>query len=479
MITKASQRGGGSQLAAHLMNAHDNERVEVAEMRGCVARDLHGAFKEWHAQSTTTNCTKYLYSLSVNPDQRQGRMTREQYCDFLDRVEKKLGLASQGRVVVFHAKKDKYGIAREHCHAVWSRIDARRGRAITISFDRFKRVAIARAFARELGRTIPKGMEAEQAAPDFTRKATNVKLAETQQQERSGIGKEERRQQITEAWQQSKDGPGFVSALQRRGYMLARGGRLSYAVIDRTGEVHGLGTQVQGVRSPEIKARLAASHPLPFLPSTEEAQQQMAERREKLRVQQKVQQKNAPAGPTPDERRAALQRQQQDRRRNFAETRRAMQQRHADERQMPGKRPALRVPQQGARRIVQRLSQEFQQYRRDRVMDRRQTIELRDLARQEKSLAAIEGRERRSLETHIKRDDFQQLAKGLAGLTPLLDRLARSARPPEKDADKETLRSAFAAERPVSAATSEDALRAIERMRQLQDAQQRKLKPDH
>jgi hypothetical protein len=46
MICKASQRGGGRQLAAHLLNAHDNVRVEVADMRGSVARDLAGAFKE-------------------------------------------------------------------------------------------------------------------------------------------------------------------------------------------------------------------------------------------------------------------------------------------------------------------------------------------------------------------------------------------------------------------------------------------------
>ena len=461
------------------MNAHDNERVEIGDMRGCVARDLHGAFKEWHAQSTVTNCTKYLYSLSVNPDQRQGRLTKDQYLDLLDRIERKLGLHRQGRVVVFHEKKDKDGIVRQHCHAVWSRIDARRGRAIAISFDRFKRVAIARAFARELGRTIPQGMEAERQSPDFRRKAANVNLAETQQQERSGIGKAERRQQITEAWRQSHDGPGFVAALQRRGYVLARGGRLSYAVIDRAGEMHGLGTQVDGVRSPEVKARLAASHPLPSLPSTEEAQRQVAERHEKLKAQQKPAQRHAPAGPTPDERRGTLQREQQARRQELAETRRAMQQRHIQERQPQGTRPRLPMPkQQGMRRAVERLSQVFQQQRQGRAIERRQKVELRDLARQEKAMTTIEGRERRSLETRIKRDEFQQLAKGLAGLTPILDRLARSGpKPPERTIAKDSLRSAFAPDRPAETPAHDHARRAAERLRHHEE-QPRKPKPD-
>ena len=46
MIPKASQRAGGQDLATHLLNALDNEYVEVAEVSGAVASDLHGAFAE-------------------------------------------------------------------------------------------------------------------------------------------------------------------------------------------------------------------------------------------------------------------------------------------------------------------------------------------------------------------------------------------------------------------------------------------------
>lgn len=72
MIPKGNQRGAGQNLATHLMNSYDNERVEIADMRGAVAQDLHGAFKEWFAQSKATRCREYLYSLSIN------RMTRRE-----------------------------------------------------------------------------------------------------------------------------------------------------------------------------------------------------------------------------------------------------------------------------------------------------------------------------------------------------------------------------------------------------------------
>ena len=64
MILKGNQRGSGQQLATQLLNADNNQRVEILELRGSVARDLHGAFEEWWACSMATQCLKYLYSLS-------------------------------------------------------------------------------------------------------------------------------------------------------------------------------------------------------------------------------------------------------------------------------------------------------------------------------------------------------------------------------------------------------------------------------
>jgi hypothetical protein len=157
MILKGNQRGSGQQLATQLLNADNNQRIEILEVRGSVARDLHGAFEEWYACSMATQCLKYLYSLSINPDPRQGGLTRAQYFDLIERAEKELGLSGQPRAVVFHVHND----GREHYHVVWSRIDMeieKKSKAIQMSRDRLKLRRVAQEFARDHGLTLPSGM---------------------------------------------------------------------------------------------------------------------------------------------------------------------------------------------------------------------------------------------------------------------------------------------------------------------------------
>lgn len=98
MILKGNARGGGADLALHLMNAFDNERVEVGQVRGTVAEDLHGAFGEYEALAAGTRCRRPLYSLSINPS---APLSPERYFAAIDRIEKGLGLSGQPRAVVF------------------------------------------------------------------------------------------------------------------------------------------------------------------------------------------------------------------------------------------------------------------------------------------------------------------------------------------------------------------------------------------
>src|SRR5690606_26912745 len=110
MILKASQRAHGDDLATHLLNAFDHERVEIAEIYGAVAEDLHGAFAEFEAIATGTRAKQPLYSLSINPP---APLTRAQYEETIAAIEQRLGLTGQPRAVVFHVKH-----GREHCHVV-------------------------------------------------------------------------------------------------------------------------------------------------------------------------------------------------------------------------------------------------------------------------------------------------------------------------------------------------------------------------
>ncbi|MNZ11883.1 Relaxase/Mobilization nuclease domain protein [compost metagenome] len=269
MIPFASQRGSGQDLATHLLNAYDNELAEVADLRGAIADDLHGAFKEWQVQAETlTRCQKYLYSMSINPDPAQGTLTRDQYMDYIRRTEEVLGLGDQPRAVVFHIKD-----GREHCHVVWSRIDADHQKAVHLAFDRDKLMRVTRGFARDHGLALPAGYEK-------SRNVGQLSLYEQEQLRQTGLSKQDHQRQVTEAWQQSDNARSFVQALAARGYMLATGNR-PYVLVDLYGNANALPKLIddKSVRTKDIRAFLEKEFPTDALPTVEEAQKLVAAHR--------------------------------------------------------------------------------------------------------------------------------------------------------------------------------------------------------
>lgn len=422
MIPKANQRSGGQQLATHLLNEFDNERVELLEVRGAVAKDLHGAFAEWEAASHATKCKKYLYSLSLNPDHRQGPFTRADYLEFIGRVEKTIGLSDQPRAIVFHNKN-----GREHCHVVWSRIDCERGRAIQISHDRPKLMAAVREFARERGLTLPRAMQ-DRLKERFNTRAQRTTLAEQQQQERSGISKAERRRAITEAWHSAQNADSFIAALEERGYILAQGDTRSYVVIDRTGEIHSLSRQIEGVRTKEIKTLLGHIPPARLL-SVARAQEIV-----RAALQKQLSRVFALEASS---RWMKLRQAQQKRRDAHEQRHKAMEVRHITEKQklrerherrqilVAQKREALKaraIVRLAAKftplwRLVEKRfhQQDLARIRRERrqrdALSQRQRREIEDSKRKSHTLALVEKREARALRTKLKREHFMGLLR--------------------------------------------------------------------
>jgi hypothetical protein len=211
-----------------------------------------------------TGCRNYLYSLSVNPDPAQEPLSREQYLDYIGRAEGKLGLSNQPRAIVFHIKD-----GREHCHVVWSRIDTEQGKAIHQAFDRQKLMMVTRQFAREHGLLLPEGMSND-ASRD--RRKKTLSLYEKHQQESTGLTKEERIAQVTQAWRWSDGARAFVRALEELGYVLATGKR-PYVLVDLYGEMNALPKLIDDrqVRTKDIRAFLEREFPPEALPSVDEA----------------------------------------------------------------------------------------------------------------------------------------------------------------------------------------------------------------
>jgi hypothetical protein len=451
MIPKGSQRGGGQQLATHLLNEFDNDRVELAHVRGSIARDLHGVFAEWRAISRATQCRKYLYSLSLNPDPKQKTLTRAQYIDFINRTEKQLGLDEQPRIVVFHVKH-----GREHCHVVWSRIDERTMKAVQLSYDHQSLRTVARAFAREHGLRLPLSMQKNRGAERYKDRQKRENLVEQQQEERSGISKAERIAAITQAWRESKTGKDLIAALEKRGYLLARGDQRGYVVVDRAGEIHSLAREIEGARTKDVKARLAG-YPVEKLPDAHKAQDFL---RAKLRQHQAREAKEQQGASldrqrrSPKERREELAGRQEQRRAALTSQKDEMEAAHGAERDLllkaqkletlgvkqarekakPGSALAFLMRITGFGRIVEtrRQRQDAQRTLEHRLqrekLERRHEREAVDFRHREHALSSVEARERRSLETQLRRETFERAS----GRDRSAGREGRGGRPPPR-----------------------------------------------
>ena len=442
MIPFGSQRGLGQDLAIHLLNEHDNELMEIAEIRGAVADDLPGAFAEWEAQAhAMTKAQKYLYSLSVNPDARLGGLTRAQYDDYIARVEERLGLTGQPRAIVFHIKND-----REHAHVVWSRVDANHCRAIPIAFDKHKLMMVTREFARDHGIKLPDGYERYAAREQSKNK--QLSLYEAQKRRETGLSREGHMAAVTEAWSQSDSADAFVAALQDKGYQLATGKR-PYVLVDTYGHTHALPRLIddKSVRTKDIRAFLGDPEARD-LPSVEDAQAQAkahlaqieqhqmhaqkAEQREKLDRQQKDRRDQASAklealkADQERERGATLRdqaRERGDARSAYLEEMRAIRAERTAK--TPKGLASFLGKVTGVDLIRKKIHRHQDRQRMDafqaekqvrlerqeaaqRQQEHAQRIQLVEQERRMRSLAQLEARERASLETAVLRDQRVQ-----------------------------------------------------------------------
>ena len=460
MILKGNQRAGGQQLAIHLMNSFDNEVVEVADVRGTVAQDLSGAFAEWAAEARATRCEKYIYSLSLSPDQAQGRLTREQYFDLIARTERSLKLVGQPRAVVFHEKRDKDGTLRQHAHVIWSRIDTEKTKAVQMAHDHLKLRSVAREFARDYGLKLPEGMKKDGKRDRFQSRAQQENLGEKQQQERTGITKAARMAEIASCWTATKTGPEFVRAMEDKGYYLARGDTGRYVVIDLYGEIHSLYRQIEGVKSAEVKERLVG-YPLDQQPDVESARvyanQKLQERQKALeKGSQEVQE---PAGI--EKRNTALHERQAARRAELDAHRADLYARQFRERgalremQAAGKEgvEASRTERQpkGLAAFLTRITgigslvswvqskadarREATHKQQTQTLLRHHERELKEMDRHYLALHRLEVRENRSASTAALREGYRKLRVRTFALRPEFDKALKAQEPIRGEAE--------------------------------------------
>ncbi len=427
MILKGSQRAGGSDLATHLMNSFDNESVEIAEVYGTVAGDLHGAFAEMEAVAAGTKAENYLYSLSINPS---APLTREQYHEAISIIEDRLGLSDQPRAVVFHVKPGNGTAAREHCHVVWSKIDAGNMKAIHMAYDHSKLCDLSCELAHRYGLELPPGLKAWEEKRRFEKDYLEATMAENAQAKETGVTPEQRQVEITAAYSQTDTAEGFQNALLEKGYILAQGARRAFVAVDGFGKAHSLTRYVKGYKAKEVRGRLR-SLDLAELPTVDEAReqvqamQQAAEDRAREQTQAIREQALGELKKQHAQRRLPLNSKEQDLLTRHASERMAL---HAAQRSesrsvifriktavlhLIDKTPGLRSVLSHITKNPN-LNPEQRHALETRAVDARHARERSGMEREKRSMASVEARELLSLERKLRRQISESEKQSLA-----------------------------------------------------------------
>ncbi len=248
-------------MAAHLLKADKNEHVEVHELRGFMAEDLHSAFNEIHAVSKGTRAKQPFFSLSLSPPPSE-RVPTEVFETAIEQIEQKLGLEDQPRAIVFHEKE-----GRRHAHVVWSRIDTDEMKAINLPYYKMKLKDVSRELYLEHGWKIPAGLIDRK-----DRNPLNFSRQEWQQARRAGMNPKEIKRAFQESWAISDNRNAFAQALLSQGFVLARGDRRGYVALDYQGEVYAV-AKYTGVKTKAVRERLGDPKELP---SIEQAKAQIS-----------------------------------------------------------------------------------------------------------------------------------------------------------------------------------------------------------
>jgi hypothetical protein len=127
---------------------------------------------------------------------------------------------------------------------------------------------VARELEREFGHARVQGAHVERDGKP--RPARTPGHDEMQQAARTGLKPKEAKEQITTLWRATDSGQAFKAAIEEKGWILARGDRRDFVVIDPSGGTHSLARRVDGAKAKDIRERMADLD-ASSLPSAQEA----------------------------------------------------------------------------------------------------------------------------------------------------------------------------------------------------------------
>ena len=264
MIIKGGSRCNRRFFARHLLNARDNERVRVVELTGFAHDSVEDAFRDMEAIARGTRCKNFFYHADLNPRENE-HLTEAQWGQAVDTLERHLGLDGQARLVIEHEKQ-----GRIHRHVVWSRIDIDAMTARPDSLTYQKHESAAREIERECElEPVASVLVKDREGPRPERRAKDWEGFRGVQ---TGLDPREVERQVTALWQASDSGAAFRAALEENGYILCRGDRRDFVIVDPAGDDHSLARRIAGVRAADVRGRMKEID-LGALPSVEQGRE--------------------------------------------------------------------------------------------------------------------------------------------------------------------------------------------------------------
>jgi hypothetical protein len=268
LIIKGRAVGCVRHWSRYLDEAAQNEKVAQLEIRGTLARDVPGALTEMQDLARATRCQgNFLYHASFNPHPQDRALTPEEILHGIDTLEKALGFEGHQRIVYEHVKQ-----GRQHLHILWNRTDPEKLTIRGIGGDWFICRATSNRLENEFGLIRTKPVR----QPSDPRPLHQWEL---ERSKKGGLDPNAIKAELGGLWQASATGQEFKQAMEGRGYILARGDRRDFVVIDKAGHDHSLARRLDGVSTAQLPQRMMDIDRA-SLPSVAEARSAAKEKRE-------------------------------------------------------------------------------------------------------------------------------------------------------------------------------------------------------
>jgi len=255
--------------ADHLQSK-ENDQARVVKSYGLRSENIHDMLNEMGVLAEGTRYENFFYQMNLNPVPGE-KLTEAQWDRVREIAEKHHGFEGQPYFVVEHVKH-----GRAHQHIVWSRIDLENMRAISDSKDARRNHAIAREIEQEFGLQQVKGPYDREPGEPRPKRAPEP--WEMYRGMKTGLDPRDITAEVTELFHQSDCGKSFQAALEEHGYMLLKGDRRGFVILDSAGKEHSLARRINGVNTKELNAFMRDVD-REVLPSVEQGRVQHQERK--------------------------------------------------------------------------------------------------------------------------------------------------------------------------------------------------------